>query len=118
MSYYNTTTGGGAIPTPCSLSGYGEVEDYCLHVLPVSVEEQSALQAAVFPNPCEERVIIYASHISSIALLDSQGRCLLQQKVMPNAHATIMDMRAFSSGMYSLRISTEMGVIVKKLVKN
>lgn len=71
---------------------------------------------AVYPNPVKDNVTISAdSNLQSIQLYDIQGRLL--QTALENNNSTNFDMTNRSAGIYFLKITTEKGTKVEKLIK-
>jgi hypothetical protein len=78
-------------------------------------------QVAVFPNPASKAVFVelpavMGRKVVTAALLDAVGRVVVQQ-VLPAGLAThTLPLTGLATGVYSLRLQTEAGVVVKKLV--
>ncbi|WP_445454262.1 T9SS type A sorting domain-containing protein [Flavobacterium sp. 25HG05S-40] len=71
---------------------------------------------SVFPNPSKDRVNVNcASTIKSIQLYDIQGRLL--QTSLVNKNQTDFDMSNQSNGVYFLKVISENGIGVKKIVR-
>lgn len=74
------------------------------------------MSVKIYPNPSSSVVnITAATPISSLQLYDLQGRLL--EAVSPKLNETTVDISQRTNGIYFLKISTENGVKVKKLVK-
>jgi hypothetical protein len=70
----------------------------------------------VYPNPVNDMVNIKANTaISSIEIYDVQGRIV--HKKITNQKTESIDVSAYSNGIYFLRIKTEVGEKVEKIVK-
>lgn len=70
----------------------------------------------VYPNPTENTIHVKADNvINSIALYDVQGRILTTK--LGNENAVILDLSAYSSGIYYLNITTEKGKHTQKIIK-
>ncbi len=70
----------------------------------------------MYPNPASENVNIKASGIiNSIEFYDVQGRILMRGLV--NENSTIIDLSKYSTGIYYLKIKTDKGYKVEKLIK-
>ncbi|MFT3795669.1 T9SS type A sorting domain-containing protein [Flavobacterium sp.] len=70
----------------------------------------------IYPNPAKNTVHIKAnSAIQTVTLFDVQGRIL--QTAIANAPATTLDISDKPKGIYFIKISTETGSAVEKLVK-
>lgn len=70
----------------------------------------------IYPNPANEFVNIKAStNINSVEIYDVQGRILATS--LFNETSTSLDLTKYSSGIYYLKIKTEQGSKVEKLIK-
>jgi len=71
----------------------------------------------IHPNPAQNTVYINGNFsIKTVELYDAQGRLL--QSSMINENETTMDITNKSKGVYFVKVSTEKGIRVEKLVKN
>lgn len=71
----------------------------------------------IHPNPSQNTVYINGNFsIKTVELYDAQGRLL--QSSMINENATTIDITNKSKGVYFVKVSTEKGIRVEKLVKN
>jgi len=71
---------------------------------------------AVYPNPAKDFVTVNGKNsLKSIELFDIQGRIL--QTVIENKKTTTIDLSGKASGVYFLRITSEKGIMVSKLIK-
>lgn len=70
----------------------------------------------IYPNPAKDKITINAESIlQSIQLYDIQGRLL--QTVLENNTTTIMDLTRRASGLYLLKVTTDKGVKVEKIIR-
>ena len=70
----------------------------------------------IAPNPTKNNVTVSSKNkILSIQLFDVQGRIL--QTVLENKNSTTLDISNKSDGIYFLKVTTEVGSSVEKLVK-
>ena len=70
----------------------------------------------IYPNPAKDIINIKAnSSIKSIDIYDVQGR-IIQSKLTDEENSTI-DVSSFTNGIYFLKIKTEMGEKVEKMIK-
>ncbi|MBD2722084.1 T9SS type A sorting domain-containing protein [Hymenobacter sp. BT189] len=80
-----------------------------------------AAQVALFPNPATQRVYIeLPSSLSRTAvtagLVDALGRTVLTQALPAGLARHTLPLTNLATGVYSLRLLTEAGVVVKRLV--
>ena len=77
------------------------------------VVENSNVQVKVFPNPAEGFVNVTADGLQDITLIDMMGR-IVSQKATSQPTETV-DLTNLSSGLYLLRVTTEMGVALQRV---
>jgi hypothetical protein len=71
---------------------------------------------AVYPNPAHDVVNIKAnSAIKSIQLFDVEGRVL--QTRLANENVVNIDISTHSNGIYFLKITSEKGIKIEKIIK-
>lgn len=80
--------------------------------------EQSNHQKDVrlYPNPVETRVNIVANNIRSVELLNLMGMPIMQRKQV-GGDSVSMDVHHLPSGIYFVKVETDCGVVVKKLIR-
>ena len=82
----------------------------------LGIEEAIAVQLSIFPNPVENTIFIqnhYGLDIYSVSLYDTLGR-----KVMENTEATeSIDVSNLTAGIYFIHITTDSGIVTKKIIK-
>jgi hypothetical protein len=72
---------------------------------------------SIYPNPARNNVNITSKNtIKTIELYDVQGRVLQSQVI--DSQSSTMDISSKSKGVYFLKVVTEKGIKVEKLVKN
>lgn len=70
----------------------------------------------VYPNPTKDRITISAANnINSIQLYDIQGRLL--QTVLENNITSVVDLTQRPSGVYFLKVTTDKGVKIEKIIR-
>ena len=77
------------------------------------VVENSNVQVKVFPNPAEGLVNVTAEGLQNITLIDMMGRIVKEQSASQSA--TVVDLSNLPSGLYFLRVMTEMGVATTRV---
>jgi serine protease len=114
----------GTPSTACESFSGGEVEDYCVRIentIP-TVEILRGDDFAVYPNPFTHSLTIKNkntdnSSIHSIELLSLDGRVLFLKKIENNFSETVLtDLPPLSNGLYFLKIRTEKGIWMTKIV--
>jgi hypothetical protein len=91
------------VVTPCSLLG----------------TSQNSLQNSltIFPNPTNNMININANNmILQTEIYDVNGRLIANSS--HNSENVILDVSSLSNGIYMLKIATENGVSIQKVVKN
>lgn len=85
----------------------------------LSTDDPLASSINVFPNPAREHMNIYspAAKIESIELYDLLGKPMESTLEVP-ATSTMVELKTIETGMYFLRINTDAGTIVKKILKH
>ncbi|WP_374550660.1 T9SS type A sorting domain-containing protein [Flavobacterium sp.] len=72
---------------------------------------------SIYPNPARNNVNIHCNNtMKTIELYDVQGRVLQSQVI--DSQSSNMDISSKSKGVYFLKVVTEKGIKVEKLVKN
>lgn len=75
-------------------------------ILFVGIEESQELPVKVYPNPAKDEVVIElptASDGASVALVDLQGRVIMEQRL--NTNRTVLGLTGLSDGVYLLEVS-------------
>ncbi len=82
-----------------------------------SVEFKDLRSIVLFPNPAIDLVRIQtaASKIYSIRIVDVYGKIVFYNTI--NGTNAIINMKGFASGMYSVQIFTDEGILIEKLMK-
>jgi hypothetical protein len=80
-----------------------------------------AAQVAVYPNPASKAVFVELPYVLNrkavtAALVDALGRVVLTQALPAGQPTYTLPLTNLATGVYSLRLQTEAGVVVKKLV--
>jgi hypothetical protein len=120
----NTTAPGTVVVTGTVKEGTAFHEDYtqdfAIEITPLSINEPiSALgMIHVYPNPTtgELRVTSYELPVTGVEIFDVYSRKLLSLASQMSLETTI-DISHFPAGAYFVKVITEQGEIVKKVVK-
>jgi serine protease len=110
-------------PLPCDLIEYGEVEDYCIRLeAPSSLPVLPESDFKVFPNPFSNTLTVQnlnkETSFRTVQLLSIDGRIIYSDtlKSVENDHIITPNL-PLSMGIYFVKIETNQGVLVKKVVK-
>jgi thiol-disulfide isomerase/thioredoxin len=81
----------------------------------VGINTTEIAKISIYPNPANNNVSIIAnSNIISVNVLNITGQTILS--IMPNTNSVYIDTEHFSSGVYSIQLETEKGVVNKSLL--
>jgi hypothetical protein len=100
------------------LNGCGDVTQVITVVSNCAMgnEEFGINEIKVFPNPTNSTININGnSSIKTIELYDIQGRVLVTKEV--NANQTNLDISGYTNGVYFVKITTDNGVKMEKVIK-
>lgn len=108
-------------PEVCESFEFGEVEDYCIQILPKGALSVPPLYnptfLKVYPNPFQNQLVIESEEaVLDWQLFDVQGRLLKEEHDLRN-YEHLLNLGEFSSGIYYLKIHTENGTSSKKILK-
>ena len=83
------------------------------------VETQCIASLRVYPNPTTGELTItnYELGITSIEIFDIYGRNLLSNHLITSSSSHLINIAHFPAGVYFVKISTDVGEVVKKIVK-
>lgn len=71
----------------------------------------------IYPNPTTDRVTVEATGLRRVELYDNEGR-RLQDYTAPDRHDSLtIDVSAYASGFYYLRVHDSEGITIQKLIK-
>ena len=92
---------------------------YLNQIIPyISIKELNLQkQISIFPNPSKDKVSIVSEgeKVVSVSIVDVQGKII--QKIRINSLKKEIDISSLDKGIYLLRMETEKGTVVKKMVK-
>ena len=80
---------------------------------PEGLETAAGSDINVYPNPATGMITVAAANIIRIEVIDAMGRVAMTQ----NGSANTMNISALAEGVYTLRVATENGVSMKRIVK-
>ncbi len=109
--------------------GYSDVEtppvfDNASHYRPIaffsygsllsSVDEQLSY-AGIFPNPTSGQFTISNASGATMTVMDIYGRTIMSKKIVSDAQT--FDISGYTSGLYLIRLDSDKGTVVLKLIK-
>ena len=94
---------------------YSMACEQCVTVGPVDVEEQNADNMNIYPNPTNGLVNVEFAGMERLTILNTLGQIIYDQNVSSDKET--IDMTEYESGVYMLRMTTEEGVVVKRILK-
>ncbi len=78
---------------------------------------QEAFETSVYPNPAKEQTtILCVEPMQQITVTNEMGEVVITAN--PNSNQSIVDVSSFSKGLYFVKIETDKGVVMKKVIKN
>jgi len=84
--------------------------------MPVGIEQASGQGVSVYPNPASGRCTVSAEGLQRVELLDLMGRRLATAEAVDGMCS--LSLEACQGGVYLLRLHTQTGISVKKLIVN
>lgn len=84
--------------------------------MPVGIEQASGQVVSVYPNPASGRCTVSAEGLQRVELLDLMGRRLATAEAVDGMCS--LSLEACQGGVYLLRLHTQTGISVKKLIVN
>ena len=92
-------------------------QDSCTHVTMVGINETELKEIKTYPNPVNKDLIIENPYYKplKVTVYNSMG-LLIYQKQYENQTITI-DMSNYVNGVYILKLSSDNGMLVRKIVK-
>lgn len=108
-------------PSECETFEFGEVEDYCIQILPKGSVSRTPLFnppfLKVYPNPFQNQLVIESEEaVLDWQLFDVQGRLVREEGNLRN-YERLLNLGDLPSGIYYLKIHTENGTSSKKILK-
>lgn len=103
----------------CESFGFGETEDYTINIFNPSnfTFENIAEQITVYPSPATGIINISTGHLHgnfSITLIDLAGRLCMEKEF--TGGIGMMNVENLDCGLFILRITSEKGVITRKII--
>lgn len=88
----------------------------CLTITNVGIKENSVSAISVHPNPTHDFVIVTMEAASAtVDVFDAQGKLVQTAQIKSGDQ---IDLGAYERGVYTLKIKTEIGTSVERIVKN
>ena len=84
-------------------------------VTTTAINKVSDMDIKIYPNPAKDNIVIEGISEAKIELYNLQGQFIKNMKASGNK--TSMDLSDVNNGVYSIRITTDERIIVKKIQK-
>jgi len=84
----------------------------------IQISSEVIPQVSLYPNPSSDLVSIEAKNLIAIKVLSQNGQEVINLGADANVEKTIVDISTLSDGIYFFQVTTEEGIVSKKLVKN
>ena len=89
--------------------------DYIKVLVPVNVNEYSTENISIYPNPTNSTLNVEAEGMTRINIINTMGQDIFVRDT--DSDSETIDMTQYESGVYMLHITTESGIIVRRIVK-
>jgi hypothetical protein len=87
----------------------------CVQILSIGIGSIQWEGIFIYPNPATNKITIESPQLAVIEITNIQGQLI--KTLAANSHKTSIDISAYSSGVYFVKVKTEKGIMVKKFVK-
>jgi YVTN family beta-propeller protein len=87
----------------------------CVQILSIGISSIQWEGIFIYPNPATNNITIESPQLAVIEITNIQGQLI--KTLAANSHKTSIDISAYSSGVYFVKVKTEKGIMVKKFVK-
>ncbi|MFH2142646.1 MAG: T9SS type A sorting domain-containing protein [Bacteroidota bacterium] len=95
------------------------ISDTVLYGNPLTIyntQDKGIADVLIFPNPTTGKINIITEGIRKIDVTNIQGKLVLSQKSKDKSQNTIIDLSTQPKGIYIIKVRTERGVAVEKIV--
>ncbi len=87
----------------------------CITISTLGINKAKILeQISIFPNPTTGKIFIEGDNIETIEIINAIGKILEQYAI--NDKTILIDMSSHNKGVYFIRVTTNNGVVVSKLI--
>ena len=94
--------------------GCDSVVTLILTIRPIGISEADVLESLTFyPNPTSGTITFNSTDIRKVEVMDAMGRMVAVYN-----DSYIIDLSKLSKGYYTLRVTTNRGVVIRKVVRN
>jgi len=88
----------------------------CVTIANIGIKEIAGTGVSIYPNPTSSDVVInFPSNSASIEVMDATGKVVSTSTITTGGKVTLAD---FNRGIYYIRLNTENGTSIHKVVKN
>lgn len=108
-----------AVPINAAGSVFWALDNFTVSSATASIDEVNANDFSVYPNPANDMINVSSNslNINNLSIVDINGRQVMNNSYDGSISASL-NITELSSGLYLLNITTDLGTITKKLVKN
>ncbi|MEO6759439.1 MAG: GEVED domain-containing protein, partial [Saprospiraceae bacterium] len=121
MKAKNATNGP---PAPCESFDFGQIEDYCVKLVPTSATETPDIvgeKLKIYPQPAQAQVTIEwpetAGETTRLEVWNLAGQLVLAQTLPGEQRRVQLSVNNWQSGLYRVNIQTARGIWREKLIK-
>ncbi len=112
---YTVTANGNYAVVVSNASGCSDTSA-CVLIDYIGIEETASVSISVYPNPTHNEVtVVMSASAATIEVVDAQGKLLQVTELVSGGK---VDLSAYETGVYFLRIKTENGSVLERIVKN
>jgi hypothetical protein len=108
-----------AAPVPCETFSYGEVEDYTVMMgsAKLEINEPNITEFNIYPNPANKILYVQSTETKTdMSIYNALGSLMMKKQI--NNSIEEIDISNFANGMYTICITKNNQVQVKKFIKN
>ena len=97
---------------PANRKDFSNVFELHIYYSPTGIDENESL-VRVYPNPAKHLVTVEAEGMTSVAVYNNMGQCVLQKAIVENQ--AVLDLQNVAPGLYLLHVVTQDGTFSKPL---
>lgn len=85
----------------------------------MGIQSEQAASLKMSPNPASDKVILELPHTASfeeVTVVDLSGKVIFRSKLVDSANLVTLDIHTYPKGTYLVKVSTDSGMLTRKLV--